>query len=96
MYIQEIHIKTFRHLENVHLGPFMLPPNGSDLIVLAGPNGGGKSSILELLGFALSNSWSLAWQLHRSFPANAFEVALAVTPEERALIKEYIGCAYLL
>jgi ABC-type siderophore export system fused ATPase/permease subunit len=50
MYVREIHIKSFRHLEEVHLGPFILPPTGSDLVVLAGPNGGGKSSILELLG----------------------------------------------
>lgn len=91
MYVQEIHIKSFRHLKDVHLGPFVLPPNGSDLVVLAGPNGGGKSSILELLGYALSSSWSLGWQLHRSFPENAFEVALAVTPQERLLIKDYIA-----
>src|SRR6185295_3539868 len=34
----------------------------------------------------LSSSWSLGWSLRRSFPSNAFEVALAVTPEERTLI----------
>ena len=91
MYVREIHIKSFRHLEEVHLGPFVLPPNSSDLVVLAGPNGGGKSSILELLGYALSNSWSLGWSLRRSFPTNSFEVALAVTPEERTLIQNYIA-----
>src|SRR5262249_50937072 len=90
MYIQEIHIENFRHLENVHLGPFILPSNSSDIVVLAGPNGGGKSSILELLGYALSSSWSLGWQLSRSFPTNSFEVALAVTPEERDLIRAHI------
>ena len=36
MYVREIHIKSFRHLVEVHLGPFVLPPNGSDLVVLAG------------------------------------------------------------
>src|SRR4030042_381963 len=94
MYIQEIHIKSFRHLQEVHLGPFFLPSNGSDLVVLAGPNGGGKSSILELIGYALSNSWSLAWSLRRSFPTNAFEVALAVTPEEQKLIRDYIASSH--
>jgi len=93
MYVREIYIKSFRHLEEVHIGPFVLPPNGSDLVVLAGPNGGGKSSILELLGFALSSAWSLGWQLRRSFPSNAFEVALAVTPEERGLIRQYIAAS---
>lgn len=86
MYIREIHIKNFRHLENVHLGPFSEPPSQSDLVVLAGPNGGGKSSVLELLGYALSNAWSLNWNLRRSFPDYSFEVAIGLTDEERELI----------
>jgi energy-coupling factor transporter ATP-binding protein EcfA2 len=90
MYVQEIHINSFRHLEDVHLGPFAQPPDHSDLVVLAGPNGGGKSSVLELLGYALSNSWSLGWSLHRSFPSNSFEVAIAVTPNERSLVRQYL------
>lgn len=90
MYVKEIHIESFRHLKDVHLGPFAQPPEQSDLVVLAGPNGGGKSSILELLGYGLSNSWSLSWSLRRSFPSNAFEIAIAVTPEERDLVKQYI------
>lgn len=57
---------------------------------MAGPNGGGKSSVLELLGYALSNSWSLGWSLSRSFPANAFEVAIALTPDEINLVRQYI------
>lgn len=93
MYIREIHINKFRHLEDVHLGPFSSPPNQSDLIVLAGPNAGGKSSVLELLGYALSNSWSLAWQLSRSFPSNSFEVAIGVTLEERELVRQYVASA---
>lgn len=91
MYIKEIRIKSFRHLENVHLGPFTKPPNQSELVVLAGPNGGGKSSVLELLGYALSQSWSLRWRLHRSFPTSSFEIAIGVTPYERNLIQEYIN-----
>lgn len=82
MYVREIHINKFRHLENIHLGPFTQPPDHSDLIVLAGPNAGGKSSVLELLGYALSNSWTLQWALRRSFPSFSFEVAIAVTPHE--------------
>lgn len=89
MYIRQIYIKTFRHLENVRLGPFSQPHSGSELIVLAGPNGGGKSSILELLGYALSNSWSLEWSLARSFPSNAFEIEIGLTHEERDLVSQY-------
>ena len=89
MYIRQIHINKFRHLENVNLGPFRQPPDNSDLIALAGPNGGGKSSVLELIGFALSSAWSLGWALGRSFPSNSFEVAIAVTHDELTLIQEY-------
>lgn len=91
MYIADIHIDHFRHLQNVRLGPFDPPGKSSDLVVLAGPNGGGKSSVLELIGFALSSSWSLGWALSRSFPENAFEVALGITNAERKLIFEYLG-----
>lgn len=92
MYIREININKFRHLEKIHLGPFSKPPDQSELIVLAGPNGGGKSSILELLSFALSTSWSLNYQANRSIPSNnSFEVAIAITPEELRLIYDNIG-----
>ncbi|MFZ6016718.1 MAG: AAA family ATPase [Nitrospirota bacterium] len=90
MYVREIHINNFRHLKDIHLGPFNQPPEHSDLVVLAGPNAGGKSSVLELLGYALSNSWSLQWSLRRSFPSNSFEVAIAVTPNERRLVHQYL------
>lgn len=91
MFIREIHIDKFRHLKDVHLGPFGQPPDQSELIVLAGPNGGGKTSILELLGKALSDSWSLNWSLKRSFPTFSFEVAIGVTPEERGLVSQFIA-----
>jgi energy-coupling factor transporter ATP-binding protein EcfA2 len=90
MFISQIHIRSFRHIEDVHFGPFAEPPASSDLVVLAGPNGGGKSSVLELLGYALSNAWSLNWSLHRTFPTNAFEVAIGITLDERRLVREYL------
>jgi ABC-type lipoprotein export system ATPase subunit len=87
MYIREIRIQKFRHLENVNLGPFEQPNSQSDSICLAGPNGGGKSSILELIGYALSNSYSLSWALNRSFSEFSFEVAIGLTVEEIQLAK---------
>ena len=90
MYVREIHIKSFRHIEDVHFGTFGQPPKQSDLVVLAGPNAGGKSSVLELLGYALSSSWSLGWRLGRTFPDNSFEVGISVTHDEFTLIHKYI------
>lgn len=88
MYVRDITIGRFRHLHDVRLGPLSTPPKQSDLVVLAGPNGGGKSSILELLGYALSNTWSLNWSIGRSFPESSFEVTLGLTPEEVSLVRE--------
>lgn len=89
MYIKDIHINEFRHLKNVHLGPFTQPTEQSDIIVLAGPNGGGKSSILELIGFALTNTWNLNWVLRRSFGTYSFEVAITLSPDEQNLVREF-------
>ena len=46
-YIKQINIRKYRHLEDLTIGPFLVPGDASDCIVIAGPNGGGKSSILN-------------------------------------------------
>ncbi len=87
MYVKGIKIKKYRHLVDVSLGSFLRPTSQSDLIVLAGPNGGGKTSILELVSFALSNAWSLTYKLNRTAPESAFEVTLGLLPSELELIR---------
>jgi energy-coupling factor transporter ATP-binding protein EcfA2 len=61
MYIVELKIHAFRHLHDAMFGPFRQPINPSELIILAGPNGGGKSSVLELLSEGLTSRYG--WQL---------------------------------
>jgi energy-coupling factor transporter ATP-binding protein EcfA2 len=82
MYVRAVQIRRFRHLEDVALGPFRQPPSQSELVALAGPNGGGKSSILELLGHALSNSWSLSYPISRTFPEASSEIELGLSTVE--------------
>jgi len=53
MFIKQIRIRKYRHIENLEVGQFLTPSDSSDLIVFAGPNGGGKSSVLELISQAL-------------------------------------------
>ena len=86
MYINKIIIKKFRHLENEELGPFNFNNKRSDLTVFAGPNGGGKSSVLELIGYALSNSYSLSWSLNRTFVGFSFEVAMGLNSYEKQIV----------
>ena len=86
MYINKIIIKKFRHLENETIGPFNFNNRHSDLTIFAGPNGGGKSSILELIGYALSNSYSLGWSLSRTFTGFSFEVAIGMSLNEKKII----------
>ena len=95
MYIKQINIRKYRHLENLELGPFLTPSDSSDLIVVAGPNGGGKSSVLELISQALASSWSLTYQLNRSAPESSFEVCVGLLPSEVELIKSKSGPAAL-
>ena len=91
MYIKQIKIRKYRHIENLELGPFLTPSESSDLIVFAGPNGGGKSSILELISKALASSWSLTYQLNRSAPDSSFEVCIGLLSSEVDLIKSKSG-----
>ncbi|CAM3465755.1 AAA family ATPase [Aquirufa ecclesiirivi] len=86
MYINKIIIKKFRHLENEELGPFHFNNKNSDLIVFAGPNGSGKSSVLELIGYSLSSSYSLSWQLSRTFTGFSFEISIGLNPDEKNII----------
>ncbi len=90
MYVRAIHIKKFRHLENIEIGPFSSPNESSSVVVLAGANGGGKSSILELIGFALSSTWSLSWSAVRSHEGSSFEIELGVSKDESQLIQTYL------
>ncbi|MEX0776108.1 MAG: AAA family ATPase [Phycisphaeraceae bacterium] len=89
MYIKQIEIQKYRHLEAITLGPFLRPPDASDLVVLAGPNGGGKSSILELISLALSNMYSLTYALNRTQSESSFEVTVGLLPSEVDLIVKH-------
>src|SRR5687767_6229863 len=87
MYVRQIDIGKYRHLEDISLGPLVRPGDASDLVVLAGPNGGGKSSILELISLALSNMYSLTYSLNRSQPQSSFEVTIGLLPSEIELLR---------
>lgn len=89
MYIKRMDIKKYRLLENVSLGSFLPPKGSSEVVVLAGPNGGGKSSILELISIALSNAWSLTFKMNRTQPDSSFEVQLGLSDKEVELISSY-------
>ena len=91
MFIREAIIHEFRNLKGVHLGPFAPPTAKSDIVVLAGANGGGKSSILEVTNYALSNAFGYSYANRRSMPTRFhFEVCLGLTSDEIRLIRQYL------
>lgn len=90
VYVRSLRIERFRHLSDIEIGPFTAPPQTSDLIALAGPNGGGKSSILELVSYGLSNAWAMNWQLARTFVDFSFEISIGLTDAERDLVRAYL------
>ncbi len=89
MYVKKIEIAKYRHIKDVCLGPFTAPMGPSEIIVLAGPNGGGKSSILELISLTLSQAWSLTYNLNRTQPESSFEIQLGLLPKEIDLVTSY-------
>ena len=90
MYIESVRVGKFRHIQAVELGPLPAPFTESVSIVLAGPNGGGKSSILELIGYGMSNAWSLSWALHRNFPEHSFEITMGLNDEDCNVIDRWL------
>jgi ABC-type lipoprotein export system ATPase subunit len=91
MFIQEVTVHEFRNLSSVHLGPFSAPSLKSDIVVLAGANGGGKSSVLELISYGFSNSFGFGYANRRPLPNKyRFEVSIGLSNEELLLIKKYL------
>jgi ABC-type transport system involved in cytochrome c biogenesis ATPase subunit len=85
MYVAQLLIDRFRHLEGIAIGPLSAPAT-SEVVVLAGPNGGGKSSVLELIAWALSSTWGFQWEIRRTFPGSSFEIAFGLSERDLALM----------
>lgn len=90
MYVDSIKIGKFRHIENVTLGPIAAPLSDSATVALAGPNGGGKSSILELISYGMASAWSLSWGLNRNFPDHSFEIVFGLNDVDCSIIKKWL------
>jgi hypothetical protein len=91
MFIREVVVHEFRNLTDVRLGPFATPTTKSDIIVLAGANGGGKSSILELVSFGYSSSFGFSYNSRRPMPKTfRFEVSIGLSNEELQLIDSFV------
>lgn len=87
MFVSSLNVKHFRHLRDISIGPFVEPPSQSEVLAFAGPNGGGKSSLLELIGYALSTPWGYPWSVNRTFGNYSFELAFRTIKEELELIR---------
>ena len=91
MFIQEVPVHEFRNRTAVHFGPFAAPTQKSDIIVLAGANGGGKSSVLELVSYAFSSAFGFNYGNRRPLPNKfRFEVSIGMTSDELRLIRKYL------
>ncbi|MAF10566.1 hypothetical protein CMK11_08945 [Candidatus Poribacteria bacterium] len=83
MYVKNVHIHRFRNLVDVRLGPFAEPEHASTTVLLAGPNGCGKSSILDLLGDALAVGYSGSESApERSWDGASYELEIGLSEDE--------------
>jgi energy-coupling factor transporter ATP-binding protein EcfA2 len=90
MYIHKIHIHKFKHLENITIHITDFTQLYTEAIILAGPNGGGKSSILELIAFGISSSANWTDAIRRSFPDPSFEIAIGLSEREIGICIRYV------
>lgn len=89
MHIRAIRIERFRHLRDIEITA-PAQKGAASGIVLAGPNGGGKSSILEVLSFAISSSFAYNYVQTRQMNDYSFEVDLGLTASEADILNEWI------
>jgi len=89
MFIESMNVDYFRHVRQATFGPFREASDASELIVLAGRNGRGKSSILELLSFGLTTRYSWQYQQSRRIFEHRVGIKIGLSPEEiRSLLGE--------
>lgn len=88
MYITQLRIASFRRMRDVEIGPFREPVGLGELIVLAGANGSGKSSVLELLSYGITNRYSWQYYQSRQITEHSFAVRIGLTESEIAQLGE--------
>jgi predicted ATPase len=82
MFIEQLRVDRFRHLREIEFGTFRAPTKIGELIVLAGQNGGGKSSILELLALGLATRYSYQYHQARKMGTHSFAIKIGLTESE--------------
>lgn len=95
MFIKAIRIEKFRHLQDLEIVP-PVPGEQSSAVALAGPNGGGKTSILEIIAQALATSFQLNFASNRATGHQVFEVDLVHIQRARSSSRNGLESASVL
>ncbi|MFE3170405.1 AAA family ATPase [Amycolatopsis sp. NPDC059235] len=89
MFISAIRINRYRHLSGIQIEAPTHSENSS-AVVLAGPNGGGKSTLLDLVAYATSTSFGYGYTGSMLSGDEDFEVDYEITQSESEMIQKYL------
>ncbi|UOZ07713.1 AAA family ATPase [Amycolatopsis sp. WQ 127309] len=89
MYIREIRILRYRHLVDIKIEA-PRQDKASSAIVFAGPNGGGKSTLLEVIALSNASSGGYGYNGSGLTGEDLFEVDYEVTAGEAEIVREYL------
>ncbi len=91
MFLTDIHITECRNLKDVHLTDLPRPKGTQNaVVVLAGANGTGKSTVLDAITSALAKSYGYKFEWGRQEPPYKYSIRIELSESDLAVCQAFI------